>query len=100
MRPALLTANELSAGLSQRPQWTRAGNSIVRSIGFSSFPVAIEAVNRIAVEAERLDHHPDIDVRWRTLHITLSTHDVAGLTHLDHDLAQQIDAIAHELGAV
>jgi 4a-hydroxytetrahydrobiopterin dehydratase len=73
-------------------------DTIVRAISFPSFPIVIEAVNRIAVEAERLDHHPDLDIRYRTLKITLTTHDVAGLTHLDLDLAQVIDAIAEELG--
>ena len=98
MRPQRLTSDELAIGLIGIPAWTRVDETIARTIGFSSFPIAIEAVTRIAAVAESLDHHPDIDIRWRTLNITLSTHDVAGLTHLDLDLAQEIDAISKELG--
>ena len=46
-----------------------------------------------------LDHHPDIDVRWRTLHLALTTHDRGGITDLDLELAATIDAIAREVGA-
>ena len=98
MRPQRLTADELADGLIGIPAWTRLDETIVRAIEFSTFPIVIEAVNRIAVEAERLDHHPDLDIRYRTLNITLTTHDVAGLTHLDLDLAQAIDTITRELG--
>ena len=98
MRPQRLTADELADGLIGISAWTRLDDTIVRAIEFSTFPIVIEAVNRIAVEAERLDHHPDLDIRYRTLNITLTTHDVAGLTHLDLDLAQVIDTITRELG--
>ena len=98
MRPQRLTADELADGLIGISAWTRLDDTIVRAIEFSTFPIVIEAVNRIAVEAERLDHHPDLDIRYRTLNLTLTTHDVAGLTHLDLDLAQVIDTITRELG--
>ena len=98
MRPQRLTADELADGLIGISAWTRLDDTIVRAIEFSTFPIVIEAVNRIAVEAERLDHHPDLDIRYRTLNITLTTHDGAGLTHLDLDLAQVIDTITRELG--
>ena len=98
MRPQRLTADDLTSGLLQISSWTKSGEAISRAIVYPSFLTAIEAVNRIATVAEEADHHPDIDIRWRSLHLTLTTHDVGGLTELDLDLAGKIDAITDELG--
>jgi 4a-hydroxytetrahydrobiopterin dehydratase len=98
MRPQRLGADELTSGLLRIPSWSRSGDVISRAIAYPSFLAAIEAVNRIATVAEEADHHPDIDIRWRTVHLSLTTHDVGGLTELDLDLAGQIDAITDELG--
>jgi len=98
MRPQRLGADELTSGLLQIPSWSRSRDIISRAIVYPSFLTAIEAVNRIATVAEEADHHPDIDIRWRTVHLSLTTHDVGGLTELDLDLAGQIDAITDELG--
>ena len=46
-----------------------------------------------------MDHHPDLDIRWRTVHVVLSTHDAGGVTQLDIEQAHRIDGIAAELGA-
>jgi 4a-hydroxytetrahydrobiopterin dehydratase len=62
-------------------------------VELASFPQAIEVVNRVADLAEAADHHPDIDIRWRTLTFRLSTHSAGGLTEKDFDLASQIDAV-------
>ena len=67
---------------------------LVRDVEAPSFPVAIEWVVLIAEAAESMDHHPDIDIRWRRLHLELSTHSAGGrITDLDVALAQRIDAI-------
>jgi 4a-hydroxytetrahydrobiopterin dehydratase len=76
--------------------WDRAGSEITRTVECASFPAAIALVQRIAEEAERRDHHPDIDIRWRTLRFTLSTHSAGGLTQPDLDLAEEIDRLAGE----
>ena len=78
--------------LREVPAWRREGDEIRRSITAPDFPTAIRIVDEIAVEAEALNHHPDIDIRWRTLHLALTTHDKGGLTELDFDLAARIDA--------
>jgi 4a-hydroxytetrahydrobiopterin dehydratase len=75
------------------PEWTRDGAVIAREAELASFPQAIEVVDRVAVLAEAADHHPDIDIRWRTLTFRLSTHSAGGLTEKDFDLASQIDAV-------
>lgn len=77
----------------QLTHWTVAEKSLTRTVELTSFPAAIEVVNRVADAAEEADHHPDIDIRWRTLTFTLSTHSAGGLTQKDVDLARRIDAL-------
>ncbi|MEU9129792.1 4a-hydroxytetrahydrobiopterin dehydratase [Kitasatospora sp. NPDC048540] len=86
-----LTEDEIAAGLAGLPDWRREGDSIVRTAETASFPTAIRVVDAVAEDAERLDHHPDIDIRWRTLRFVLSTHSEGGLTALDLTLAGLID---------
>ncbi|MGW6498118.1 4a-hydroxytetrahydrobiopterin dehydratase [Nonomuraea angiospora] len=81
------------------PEWRREGDEIRRTIEAPDFPTAIRIVDAIAVKAEELNHHPDIDIRWRTLHLVLTTHDADGLTDLDFTLAAIIDDIAAKHGA-
>ena len=52
---------------------------------------------RIGFAAEQLDHHPDVDLRWRTLHLTLVSHSAGGVSELDLDLARRIDALLPRL---
>ncbi|MBY4229493.1 4a-hydroxytetrahydrobiopterin dehydratase [Rhodococcus fascians] len=77
----------------QLTHWTVTEKSLTRTVELTSFPAAIEVVNRVADAAEAADHHPDIDIRWRTLTFTLSTHSAGGLTQKDVDLARRIDAL-------
>ncbi|MEV5719231.1 4a-hydroxytetrahydrobiopterin dehydratase [Amycolatopsis mediterranei] len=77
--------------------WIRSGAEISREVELASFPQAIEVVNRVAELAEAADHHPDIDIRWRTLTFRLSTHSAGGLTAKDFDLASQIDSVLDSL---
>ncbi|MEU1420416.1 4a-hydroxytetrahydrobiopterin dehydratase [Kitasatospora sp. NPDC005751] len=89
---ARLTEDEITAALADLPEWSRDGDSIVRTADAADFPAAIRVVVAVAEQAEALDHHPDIDIRWRTLHFALSTHSAGGLTSLDVTLAARIDA--------
>ncbi|MFF1870855.1 4a-hydroxytetrahydrobiopterin dehydratase [Streptomyces sp. CB03911] len=91
MSRARLTEDEITAGLTGIPQWSRVGDTIVRTADAKDFPAAIRVVVAVAAAAEELDHHPDIDIRWRTLHFALSTHSAGGLTALDLALAARID---------
>jgi 4a-hydroxytetrahydrobiopterin dehydratase len=91
----LLDDTAVAAALDELPGWERDGDAIVRTAELRSFPVAIEVVDRVAALAEKRDHHPDIDIRWRTLTFRCSTHSAGGLTQLDLDLARSItDEIA------
>ncbi|SFW65648.1 4a-hydroxytetrahydrobiopterin dehydratase [Amycolatopsis australiensis] len=87
----LLSDSEADARLGEH--WTRSGSVISREVELASFPQAIEVVDRVAELAEAADHHPDIDIRWRTLTFRLSTHSAGGLTAKDFDLAAQIDSV-------
>lgn len=63
------------------------------------FLTGIRIVEAVAVVAEELDHHPDVDIRWRKLTFTLSTHSQGGVTGRDVELAGRIDEIAERHGA-
>jgi 4a-hydroxytetrahydrobiopterin dehydratase len=73
--------------------WYVEGDAIRRVYQAEDFPGAIHLVNVVAVLAESARHHPDIDIRWRTVTFTLSTHDAGGkVTLADLELAAQINA--------
>ena len=92
-RPPRLSPDELTAALSGLPLWSGDGEGIRRSVALPGFPDAVAALVRIAFVAEQLDHHPDVDLRWRTLHLTLVTHSAGGVTGLDLQLARRIDEL-------
>ena len=89
----LLTDAAIEQALGELPGWRREDRELVRTIELASFPTAIEVVDRVAEAAERADHHPDIDIRWRTLTFRCSTHSEGGLTALDVALAKEINQI-------
>lgn len=95
-----LDVEEIDRQLGELPGWSGDPTALRRSVGFPDFPTAIRVVDEIAVLAEAMDHHPDIDIRWRTLHLVLSTHSAGGVTQLDIELAHRIDdAVASHGGS-
>lgn len=90
---SLLDDDAITHGLATLTGWQREGSAIVRTAELADFPQAIEVVDRVAELAERADHHPDIDIRWRTLTFRCSTHSDGGITAKDLDLAAGIDSI-------
>ncbi|WP_137726224.1 4a-hydroxytetrahydrobiopterin dehydratase [Prescottella subtropica] len=90
----LLSDPEIDSALTDLPHWRRDGASLVRAIESAGFPAAITLVDRVAEAAESLNHHPDIDIRWRTVTYTLSTHSAGGITTADLELARRIDTLA------
>jgi 4a-hydroxytetrahydrobiopterin dehydratase len=86
----VLTDEQVSRRLATLDGWSRAGDAIRRTYRFDSFAAAIAFVNRVADVAEGMDHHPDIDIRYRDVTLTLSTHSEGGITEKDLDLARQI----------
>lgn len=86
----LLDDDAVTAALLDLPGWTRDGEALVLTAKLPSFPTAITVVDRVAEIAEDRDHHPDIDIRWRTLTFRCSTHSAGGITDLDTALATSI----------
>ena len=95
----LLEPEELDRQLSDLPGWASDGASLSRTVEAPDFMTAIAVVDDVAVAAEAMNHHPDIDIRWRRVGFTLSTHSAGGLTQLDVELAHQISEIARARGA-
>jgi 4a-hydroxytetrahydrobiopterin dehydratase len=99
MARTLLSEQQLREGLaSLSPDWSVAGAALVRTVEFGSFLTAVRFITELAPIAERLDHHPDLALSWRTVKLSLSTHSAGGLTELDLQLARELDAIIERLG--
>ncbi|HEU4362572.1 MAG TPA: 4a-hydroxytetrahydrobiopterin dehydratase [Mycobacterium sp.] len=90
---AVLTDEQVDAALPELDGWRRAEGTLRRSIKFPTFLAGIDAVRRVAEHAEAKDHHPDIDIRWRTVTFALVTHAVGGITENDVAMARDINAI-------
>ena len=86
-----LSTEKIKNALAHVPDWKKKGLTIARTYQFKDFPVAIKFVNAVAKLAEQAWHHPDIDIRWNKVTLTLTTHDAGGLTEKDFDLAQKFD---------
>lgn len=80
--------------------WSGDTSGIGASFTMDSFPVAVALVERAATSAEAANHHPDIDIRWRTVIFRLVTHDSGGVTMRDINLARRIQSHAVSLGWV
>ena len=90
---AVLSDDEVDAAASALKGWTRVDGALRRSVTFDSFLDGIAGVQRVAEAAERADHHPDIDIRWRTVTFALATHSEGGITDKDVELAREIDGL-------
>ncbi len=90
---APLPAADVADGLRDLPLWEGDPAQLRRSFRFESFPEALAFVDRVGEVAEDLRHHPDIDIRYRTVHLRLSSHDAGGVTDRDLALARRIDAM-------
>jgi 4a-hydroxytetrahydrobiopterin dehydratase len=89
----VLSDDEVDAAAEALEGWERADGALRRSVTFPTFLDGIDMVRRVAELAERADHHPDIDIRWRTVNFALSTHSEGGITEKDVELAAQIDRL-------
>lgn len=90
------------AALAELGKWRlqNGRDAIERSIRFADFNAAWGFMTRVAIEAEKMDHHPEWFNVWNWVDIVLSTHDAGGLTERDLRLARKIDAFAAEAGGV
>jgi len=90
---ALLTDDQVNAALFDLEGWELTDGTLRRSVKFGSFLAGIDAVRRVAERAESADHHPDIDIRWRTVTFVLVTHSEGGITDKDVAMAGEINRL-------
>lgn len=88
-----LSAEEAGKLAGQVPDWMLQGNQLERDFKFADFNEAIEFVNEVARVASSADHHPDIQVSYNKVHLTLSTHKIGGLSRNDFIVAARIDDV-------
>ena len=86
-----LTPEEIRASLRLLDPWKRRGCVITREFRLKDFVEAMRFENAVARIAEKVQHHPDIDIRWNTVRLALTTHDAGGLTTMDFEVAQAIE---------
>jgi 4a-hydroxytetrahydrobiopterin dehydratase len=84
---------QIKLNLQAVPNWSKRAQTILRTFKFEGFLKGIEFVNRIAAKAQKMNHHPDIDIRFDQVTLTLTTHDEGGITEKDFLLAKQCDEV-------
>lgn len=89
----LLTDSEIQAQLADLPTWKQDGQKIYKTFMFKDFVTAIHFVNRLVEPAEQAGHHPDLEISYNKVTVSLTTHDAGGLTHKDFQMARQISQI-------
>jgi len=89
-----LNDDQIGRQLTRLGGWRREGDEITREYEFDNFKRAVEFVNRVAGQAEALDHHPDIFLHdWNKVRLSMTTHSAGGLTEKDFSLAEHIDRL-------
>lgn len=89
-----LSPQEAAARVRSLPGWKIESGELVKTFTFQDFLGSIAFVNKIAKAAEDAGHHPDIDIRYSRVKITLTTHDAGGLTEKDFNLGGEIERLA------
>jgi 4a-hydroxytetrahydrobiopterin dehydratase len=95
----LLDDDTVRLALTRLSGWTGDTSAITRTIEAPDFRTGVRIVDDVAQAAESVNHHPDIDIRWRSITFTLASHDAGGVTQADIDLASIIDGIADRYGS-
>ena len=90
---ALLSDEEISEKLSGASGWERDGDAITKTFENEDFVGSVELVKRIVEPAEDMGHHPDLEISWDKVTVSITNHAEGGLTEADFDLAERIDAL-------
>jgi 4a-hydroxytetrahydrobiopterin dehydratase len=91
---APLGDSEIEARLAEHPGWERRGSAISKSFSRGDFVGSVNFVQSLVAPAEEMNHHPDLEISWDTVTVSLSTHSDGGVTAADFELASKIDALA------
>ena len=90
---ALLSDSEIEARLSEHPGWERRGDAIVKSFERGDFVGSVNFVQSLVGPAEEMGHHPDLQISWDTVTVSIATHSEGGVTAADFELAAKVDAL-------
>ena len=91
---ARLSDSEIDERLGGLEGWEHSGDAIVKRFDNGDFKGSVEFVNKLTPEAEEMNHHPDLEISWKTVTVTISTHSEGGLTEGDFELARRSDSLA------
>ena len=88
-----LNAKQVKLHLKAVPDWSKRAQTICRTFKFEGFLMSIAFVRRIAKQAQKINHHPDINIRFDQVTLMLTTHDEGGITEKDFNLARLCDVV-------
>jgi len=94
---ALLTKDQVADGLKSLDGWSVEGKALRKEYKFQDFPEAVLFVSALVPGAEEADHHPDIEIHYKRVILTYSTHSEGGITNKDLDGAAMADEVAGSL---
>jgi len=89
----LLSDSEIESRLAELEGWERDGQTIVKTFELADFVGSVEFIDKVVEPAEAMGHHPDLNVSWNKVGVSISTHSAGGLTASDFELAKRIDAL-------
>jgi 4a-hydroxytetrahydrobiopterin dehydratase len=90
---ALLAGDEIEAKLAELDGWERRDDAIAKDFDRGDFVGSVRFVDSLVAPAEEMGHHPDLQISWSKVTVTISTHSEGGLTAADFELAAKIDAL-------
>ena len=90
---ARLSDADIDERLAGLEGWERSGEAIVKQFDNGDFKGSVDFVSRLTPEAEEMNHHPDLEISWNTVTVTITTHSEGGLTEGDFELASRIDSL-------
>ena len=91
---ALLSDDDIGSRLEELDGWERDGDAIRKQFKLDDFVGSVEFVRQLVEPAEEMGHHPDLEISWNRVTVSLSTHSEGGLTEADFELARRIDDLA------
>ncbi len=91
---AKLSEEEITDGLSELQGWKRDGYAITKKFDRGDFVGSVKFVDSLVQPAEEMNHHPDLEISWSEVKVSITTHAEGGLTANDFELAKKIEALA------
>ena len=91
---ALLSDEQIEAHLAELSGWQHSGAAISKQFKCGDFVGSVRFVESLVEPAEGMGHHPDLEISWDTVTVTISTHSEGGLTAADFELAEKVDALS------